>query len=86
MLPGSYIVREVSSFVKSSLLWNSWVFFEIGFAHRIRETFRFKPLTSYDFVIVAMPLGLRIFMATISSKTQPFQKASTLWFSSTSRL
>ena len=38
-----------------------------------------------DLVIVAMPRGLRMAMETISSKTQPFQKASTMWFSSTSR-
>lgn len=38
----------------------------------------------HDLVIVAIPLGFSTFMLIISSKTQPFQKASTMWFSSTS--
>lgn len=39
---------------------------------------------AYDLTIFARPRGLRMSIDTISSKTQPFQKDSTRWFSSTS--
>lgn len=46
--------------------------------------FRVHLMLSHAFVTLAIPRGFKMTIETISSKTQPFQNSSTLWFSSTS--